>query len=81
MDGYEVARRIRDTASLEEIILVALTGYGQEDDRRRAREAGFNYHLTKPTTLTALKDVLGRSSNFLPADINAIQSIVKPRGQ
>jgi signal transduction histidine kinase/CheY-like chemotaxis protein len=63
MDGYEVARRIRQTDGLEEIILVALTGYGQEQDRHRARDAGFNHHLTKPTSLSALRNVLaGRDS-------------------
>jgi signal transduction histidine kinase/CheY-like chemotaxis protein len=79
MDGYEVARRIRDTASLDEIVLVALTGYGQEDDRRRAREAGFNYHLTKPTSLSALKDILGRRGNLLSGDSCAVQAIGKDR--
>jgi signal transduction histidine kinase/ActR/RegA family two-component response regulator len=58
MDGYEVARRIRATVGLEDIVLVALTGYGQEEDRRRATEAGFNLHLTKPTSLAALRSVL-----------------------
>jgi signal transduction histidine kinase/ActR/RegA family two-component response regulator len=67
MDGYEVARRIRGTAGLEELVLVALTGYGQEDDRRRASEAGFNYHLTKPTSVEALSDVLSKRRNPLPA--------------
>ena len=66
MDGYEVARRIRDTAGLEEIVLVALTGYGQEEDRRRASEAGFNHHLTKPTSLAALNDVLSARARFPP---------------
>jgi CheY-like chemotaxis protein len=79
MDGYEVARRIRNTASLDEIVLVALTGYGQEDDRRRAREAGFNYHLTKPTSLTALKEILGRGGNLLSGDSCAVQAIGKDR--
>ncbi len=58
MDGYEVARRIRETVGLEDIVLVALTGYGQEEDRRRTGEVGFNHHLTKPTSLAALRNVL-----------------------
>jgi two-component system CheB/CheR fusion protein len=66
MDGYEVARQIRGTVGLEELILVALTGYGQEEDRRRASEAGFNHHLTKPTSLEALCDVLSREREPLP---------------
>jgi CheY-like chemotaxis protein len=67
MDGYEVARRIRGTVGFEELVLVALTGYGQEDDRRRASEAGFNHHLTKPTSVEALRDVLSKRHEPLPA--------------
>ena len=48
LDGYEVARRLRAERTLRGAILVALTGYGQEEDRRRARRAGFDHHLTKP---------------------------------
>lgn len=48
LDGYEVARRIRANAGGCDLLLVALTGYGQPEDRRRAREAGFDEHLAKP---------------------------------
>ena len=48
LDGYAVARRIRAAPGGEEIRLVALTGYGQPEDRRRAFEAGFDAHLVKP---------------------------------
>ncbi len=48
MDGYEVARRLRRAAGLEGVLLLALTGYGRDEDRRRAFESGFDYHLTKP---------------------------------
>jgi signal transduction histidine kinase/CheY-like chemotaxis protein len=48
MDGYEVARRLREQPSLQHVLLVALTGYGQEADRRRSQEAGFDHHLVKP---------------------------------
>lgn len=58
MNGYDVAREIRRRPELAETFLVALTGYGQEEDRRRAIEAGFNYHLTKPTSLDALEQLL-----------------------
>ena len=58
LDGYEVAQRLREYPELHEVVLIALTGYGQQDDRRRALEAGFNFHLTKPTSMTALKDLL-----------------------
>jgi two-component system CheB/CheR fusion protein len=58
MDGYEVARRIRDSANSDGPLLVALTGYGQDEDRRIALEAGFNRHLTKPANLIALYEIL-----------------------
>jgi signal transduction histidine kinase/CheY-like chemotaxis protein len=48
LDGYQTARRIRDQSWGSSILLVALTGWGQEQDRRQATEAGFNYHLVKP---------------------------------
>ncbi len=58
MDGYEVARRLRREEGLKGVLLVALTGYGQEEDRRRSREAGFNRHLVKPVEPGALNEVL-----------------------
>ncbi|HEY2934027.1 MAG TPA: response regulator [Acidobacteriota bacterium] len=58
MDGYELARRIRQDAATGSIQLVALTGYGQEEDRRRALEAGFNHHLVKPVDPAALQKFL-----------------------
>jgi PAS domain S-box-containing protein len=48
MDGYLVARRLRKTAGTERALLIAVTGWGQDDDRRRAKEAGFDHHLVKP---------------------------------
>ena len=48
MDGYEVASRLRKIPGLETTILVALTGWGQREDRRRTAEAGFDHHLVKP---------------------------------
>jgi CheY-like chemotaxis protein len=62
MDGYEVARRLRARPGLDRVLLVALTGYGQEEDVRRSRQAGFDHHLVKPadpTTLAALFAALG----------------------
>ena len=56
-DGYETARRIREQG-LVRGMLIALTGYGQDEDRRRAQEAGFDRHLTKPVTLEALTGLL-----------------------
>jgi signal transduction histidine kinase len=59
-DGYEVARRIRAEAWGKQTVLVALTGWGQDEDRRRSREAGFDSHLVKPLDLDALTDFLAR---------------------
>jgi PAS domain S-box-containing protein len=55
IDGYEVARRLRATPGLEGLRLVALTGYGQPEDRARTRAAGFDDHLVKPVELLALE--------------------------
>ncbi len=60
MDGLEVARRLRRDLGLQQALLVALTGYGGEDDRRRSQEAGFNAHLVKPLDLDALNGLLAR---------------------
>ena len=57
IDGYEVARRIRASGSRRPL-LIALTGYGQPEDRRRATEAGFDSLLVKPVDPTALSDLL-----------------------
>ena len=58
MDGYELARRLRSQPGLGRVVLVALTGWGQEEDRRRSQEAGFDHHLTKPVELGALQKLL-----------------------
>jgi CheY-like chemotaxis protein len=58
MDGYEVARRLRAEPAFEQTALVALTGWGQEDDRRRAQGAGFNFHLVKPVEPEMLQRLL-----------------------
>lgn len=58
MDGYEVARRIRARDPQRRTAVVALTGWGQEEDRRRSREAGFDHHLVKPADLDALRALL-----------------------
>jgi signal transduction histidine kinase len=66
LDGYEVARRIRAQPWGRRITLVALTGWGQESDRRRSGEAGFDSHLVKPLDLDKLTELLGR----LPANVS-----------
>jgi PAS domain S-box-containing protein len=58
MDGYEVARRLREELGLKAALLVAVTGYGQEEDRRRSEEAGFDAHLTKPADLATVQRLL-----------------------
>ncbi|PTR17225.1 PAS domain S-box-containing protein [Nitrosospira sp. Nsp2] len=58
MDGNEVARRIRQQSVFNDIKLVALTGWGQEKDRRRSKESGFDHHLTKPVNLPDLTKLI-----------------------
>ncbi|HEX6943807.1 MAG TPA: ATP-binding protein [Gemmatimonadaceae bacterium] len=58
MDGYEVAHQIRSRPDAHDTVLIALTGWGQERDRRRTAEAGFNRHLAKPADLETLQSVL-----------------------
>jgi PAS domain S-box-containing protein len=58
MDGYEVARQVRREAEFRDVTLIALTGWGQEEDRRRTLEAGFDHHLVKPVDLDALRGLL-----------------------
>jgi len=58
MDGYEVAHRIRELPGGPEITLIALTGWGQDEDRRRTREAGFDHHLVKPVNFRHLQTLL-----------------------
>jgi PAS domain S-box-containing protein len=58
MDGFEVARQLRALPGSKEVLLVALTGWAQEDDRRRCYEAGFDGHLPKPVELDALRQFL-----------------------
>jgi PAS domain S-box-containing protein len=58
MDGYEVAKRIRERQEFKDVTLIALTGWGQADDRRRSQEAGFDHHLVKPADIAALQSLL-----------------------
>ena len=60
MDGYELASRLRELPDLNNLKLIALTGYGQESDRQKSREAGFDHHLVKPVDLTILESVLAK---------------------
>ena len=58
MNGYEVARRIRDEIGMKSVRLIALSGYGTESDQVRSREAGFARHLVKPVDPSALPDII-----------------------
>jgi CheY-like chemotaxis protein len=58
MDGYEVARHLRADPELAKATLVALTGWGSEDDKRRAQESGFDVHLTKPVDVAVVDAVV-----------------------
>lgn len=62
-NGYEIARQIRKLPQMDRAILVAVTGYGQEDDRRRSREAGFDHHWVKPARLEAIEALLRQGSD------------------
>jgi CheY-like chemotaxis protein len=63
MDGYEVARRLRREECCKDAVIVAATGYGQEEDRRRTKEAGFDYHLVKPINYGVLTSLLSQIAN------------------
>lgn len=58
VDGYQVARRLRREDAQREVLLVAMTGYGQEENRRRAREAGFDLYLIKPVEVEQMRELL-----------------------
>jgi CheY-like chemotaxis protein/nitrogen-specific signal transduction histidine kinase len=66
MCGFELARHIREDLGLQDALLVALSGYAQDEDRRRSQEAGFNAHLAKPVRLESLKAIL-TNMNLLTA--------------
>jgi CheY-like chemotaxis protein len=63
LDGLEAARRIKSASWGAGITLVALTGWGQEDDRRRTREAGFDHHMVKPIDYPTLAKLLGNEGS------------------
>jgi CheY-like chemotaxis protein len=61
MDGYELARRLRSQPDNADAMLVALTGYGQHQDREQAEQAGFDHHLVKPADLNQVNEVLAQA--------------------
>jgi two-component system CheB/CheR fusion protein len=68
MDGYEVARRVRRDPQLKDVVLVALTGYGREEDKQQAMAAGFDYHLVKPVAPDALHGLVARLGKQEPKE-------------
>jgi signal transduction histidine kinase len=70
LDGYEVARRLREQPGGEDALLIAISGYGQEEDRRRAQQAGFDHHLTKPVDFAVLRSVLPHENSSVAINSN-----------
>jgi CheY-like chemotaxis protein len=66
MNGYEVCRRIRERPWGKDVFLVALTGWGQEEDRQRSEEAGFDEHMVKPADHDVLMNLLASASRPRP---------------
>jgi PAS domain S-box-containing protein len=64
LNGYEVAKRIRQNPALKDVVLVALTGYGQDEDRQTSRLAGFNFHLVKPASYQQIKQILATTTKL-----------------
>jgi CheY-like chemotaxis protein len=62
LDGFEVAKRIRQQPVLHNIVLVAMTGYGRDTDRQRSQEAGFDHHLAKPADFGKVQQILATVS-------------------
>ncbi len=58
LNGYEVCRRLREQPGGEKMVLIALTGWGQEEDKQRSKDAGFNFHMVKPVDPAALEKLL-----------------------
>ena len=71
VDGYEVARRLRASPATSDVMLFAITGYGQDEDRRRALAAGFDVHLVKPFHYPELMAAVQRSSGVRPLNPEA----------
>ena len=81
MDGYEVAERIRSDPANGATLIVAISGYGQADDRERSRQAGCDHHLVKPVDPVALSELLAsvRSNRASASSDNIADNIVPLR--
>ena len=67
MTGIELGRRLRQEPGLDRLLMIALTGYGRDEDRERSREAGFDHHLVKPVDVAALNELLAQYATQLAA--------------
>jgi CheY-like chemotaxis protein len=65
LDGYEVAKRLHERAAGRKPLLIAITGYGQDEDRRRSAEAGIHLHLLKPADPAGLQQMLKRFQGII----------------
>jgi CheY-like chemotaxis protein len=79
MCGLELARRLRQDPSLKDSLLVALSGYAQEEDRHRSQEAGFNAHLAKPVRLDSLKALLASEDLQTAGRPGATKALISAR--
>lgn len=66
MSGHEVCRRLRDRPWGKELVVIALTGWGQSEDRRKSQEAGFDGHLVKPILYETLEELLSSLTPTAP---------------
>lgn len=69
LDGFQVARRLRNSPAFQGLVLIALTGYGQEADRERSRQAGFDHYFVKPTDPDTLCQLLTRHATSRGLDV------------
>ncbi len=72
MDGYETCERMRNETWSSKVRIVALTGWGQEEDKRKARRAGFDLHLVKPVDRKTLMEVIASTVEGKPLDGNSV---------
>jgi two-component system CheB/CheR fusion protein len=68
MDGYEVARRLREDGLARDALIVAATGYGRSQDREKSARSGIDVHLTKPIDMEQLTELLARGRRTAPGD-------------
>jgi CheY-like chemotaxis protein len=74
MDGYELAKRLRADPRTASVHLIALSGYGREEDKEACRQAGFDVHLTKPVSLDTVREVLANRRRAEPMGSRTIRS-------